>query len=130
MVSRKPNPKEIEAVLTLDAPTRYEHFVKQVADRDTAWGLWSEGWAMGADDQGNPTFPFWPSPEYATLCAKGKWEGFEVAEIPLDDLIDELLPKLRADGVQPSVFQTPSGQSVMPSIDQLIEDLLAERARY
>src|SRR5688572_2502535 len=102
MAGRKLRPREMEAVLALDAPTRYEHFVKQVADRNEAWGLWSNGWAMGMDDEGTPTFPLWPAKEYAELCAKGNWKGFEAAEIPLNDLIDELLPKLQDDGVKPS----------------------------
>ncbi len=130
MAGRKLHPKEIEAVVALDGPARYEHFIKQVADRNVAWGLWNDGWAMGADDEGTPTFALWPAREYAELCAKDEWDGFEAEEIPLDDLIDDLLPKLAADGVQPSISRTPSGDSVMPPIGQLIDDLRTEKARY
>jgi hypothetical protein len=129
MTSRNLHPREMEAVLVLDAPERYSHFVKQVADRDGAWGLWKDGWAMGHDDEGNPTFPIWPAQEYAELCAKEEWDGFEASEIPLYDLIDELLPKLRADRIIPSIFRTPAGQSVMPAIEQLLDDLRTERDR-
>ena len=63
------------------------------------------------------------------VCKRGMG-GFEAAEIPLDDLINELLPKLEEDGVQPSVFRTPTGESVMPAVNQLIEDLRTEKAKY
>jgi len=34
---------------------------------DRAWGLWSEGGAMGTDDSGKRTFQLWPAKEYAAL---------------------------------------------------------------
>src|SRR5579859_5037071 len=34
---------------------------------DRAWGLWSEGGAMGNDDSGKRTFQLWPAKEYAAL---------------------------------------------------------------
>lgn len=120
----------MEHVLALDAPARYDHFIKQAADRNMVWGLWNDGWAMGEDDNGNPTFPIWPAAEYAELCAKSEWADYEAAEIPLDDLLEELLPKLQEDSVQPSIFQTPNGVSVMPRIEQLLADLRNEKSRY
>jgi len=35
--------KELEAVLRLDGPARYEHFVKRVADEEIAWGSGTTG---------------------------------------------------------------------------------------
>lgn len=120
----------MQAILKLDGPARYGHFVKHVVDCEEAWGLYDDGWAMGADDDGNPTFQMWPAREYAALCATGEWSSYEPAEIPLEDLADELLPKLREDGVGLGIFRTPEGQSVMPSVDQLLEDLRTEMDRY
>ena len=130
MASRIISPQQIEAVINLAGPKRYAHFIKHIADTQKVWGLWSIGWAMGSDDDGNPTFQLWPAKEYATLCANGVWAGYEAAEIALDDLVTELIPKLQADGVQVSVFRTPEGQSVMPSHVQLLADLKVEMARY
>ena len=128
--SRVISPKQIEAVLKLDGPKRYDHFIKQVVDCEQVWGLYCDGWAMGTDDSGKPTFPLWPAKEYAEFSAEGLWAEYEPAEIPLDELVDELLPKLKEDGVGPSVFRTPEGQSVMPSIEQIVADLRNEMTRY
>lgn len=130
MAERKLSSKQIESILKLDGPRRYDHFIKHVVDCQHAWGLYSDGCAMGIDDSGNPTFQLWPAREYATLCAKDLWTGFEPSEIPLEDLVDELLPKLERDGVGLGVFRTPEGQSVMPSIHDLLADLRVEMARY
>jgi hypothetical protein len=48
----------------------------------------------------------------------------------LEDLVNELLPKLNEDNIQPSIFRTPEGDSVMPDISQLIADLKNEMSRY
>jgi hypothetical protein len=97
MATRPISPKQIEAVLKLSGPSRYDHFIKRVVDSQRAWGLWDEGWAMGSDDLGKQTFQLWPAKEYAALSAAGLWAGYEPAEIPLEDLVNELLPKLQED---------------------------------
>ena len=130
MPERRISDKELHAILGLDGPRRYDHFIKHVVDCEQAWGLYSDGWAMGSDDDGRPTFPLWPAHQYASLCAVGEWADCEPTEIPLEDLVSELLPRLKEDGVAPSVFRTPAGQSVMPSVDQMLTDLKNEMARY
>lgn len=130
MPERKISEKQIEALLKLDGPSRYDHFIKHVVDCEQAWGLYDDGWAMGADDDETPTFPFWPAKEYAILCATGVWSRYEPAEIPLDELVDVVLPQLKDEGVIPSIFRTPEGQAAMPSVDQLLADLRNEMTRY
>lgn len=124
------NPKQIEAVLALAGPKRYEHFIKQVADREEVWGLYRDGWAMAGDDEGRKIFPLWPRSDYASLCVTGDWQGYEPSSFPLTDLMEELLPKLERDGVLPGIFYTPSDKGVIPSIPQLLADLREELKRY
>lgn len=122
--------KEIESILKLDGPSRYKHFVKRVADWEEAWGLYSDGWSLAETDSGDKVFPLWPAEAYAKLCAKEEWEGYEPSEIPLDDLFDELLPRLASDGVFVGVFYTPSDKGVTVEANQLVEDLRAESSQY
>ena len=122
--------KQIESILRLDVPNRYNHFVKHVVDCQQAWGRYNDGWAMGSDDDGNATFQLWPAQEYAALCANGLWAGFEPSAIPLENLVEELLPNLRRDKVSLGIFRTPEGRSAMPSVEQVIEDLKNEMIRY
>lgn len=127
---RAPSPREIEAVLRLDGPARYQHFVKRAADAERVWGLWKNGWASMADSEGRPVFPLWPAKEYAALCASGDWEGYVADEIPLQDLLDDLLPRLAAQEARPGVFPVPSGKGVTPSAGELIDALRLELERY
>ena len=127
---RRTTPKEIEAVLRLDGPARYGHFVKRVVDEEIAWGLWSDGWALMAESDGQSIFPLWPAREYAELCAIGEWDGYAAQEIALSDLLDELLPKLDARAVLPGVFPTPSGKGVTLAVEELEDALRAEMVKY
>jgi hypothetical protein len=127
--SRRTSRAEIDAVLRLDGPARFAHFVKRVADEERAWGLWREGWALVADGQSD-VFPLWPAPEYAERCRSGDWEGHEAEEIALGDLLDELLPKLAARGIRPGVFPTPDGKGVVTTVEDLSRALRAELERY
>ena len=118
--------KQLEAIFRLDAAGRYEYFLEEVVAKQEAWGLFDDGWAMGTDAAGKPTFPLWPARELAAACAMGPWEEFKPQEISLEDLLEELLPMLKKDGVTPSLLRSPDGRSVLPEVDDLIADLNSE----
>lgn len=105
---------------------RYQQFVEGAAAQHKAWGLWRDGWALSGGEAGGLVFPLWASLEQAKKCAAGPWSGFEPEEIPAEDLLEQLLPQLARDGVQPSISPLPDGAPLTPSIATLISDL--ERA--
>jgi hypothetical protein len=123
MAIQRMSPKQVESIFRMDAAGRYGYFIEEAVTRQGVWGLFEDGWAMGTDEAGKPTFPLWPSKELALACAAGPWEGFKADEITLEDLIEELLPMLKKDGVIPSVLRSPDGKSVLPSVEDLIADL-------
>lgn len=127
---RTTRPQEVEAVLRLDGPKRFEHFAKRAADEEQVWGLRKDGWALMADDDGAQVFPLWPAKEYAEPCAIEVLAGYEASEIGLESLLGELLPKLAADGVRVGVFPTPSGQGVIVDPSVLEQALKAELENY
>ena len=123
--------KQIEAVTELPGPKYYEHFVKVIVDWEEVWGLYQDdGWALASTDDGQEVFLLWPAKEYAQLCTETVWSGYEPESFSLEDLMSELLPKLKADGVLPGVFGTPSKKGVTPTVDQLLADLNEELEKY
>src|SRR3954464_14221334 len=100
----KINPKQIEAVTNLPGPKRYDHFIKVAADQRSVWGLFSDGWALAGTNEGEEVFPLWQAREYAELCSKDLWAGFEPREIDLDDLFDDLIPSFKETGTLVGVF--------------------------
>lgn len=124
------SPQELAAVSALPGPERYAYFVKRVTDAECAWGLFADGWALAGDGEGGRVFPLWPARAYAEACATDSWAGYAPREVPLDELLEELLPRLEQDGVRPGVFFTPAGQGVTPPPERLREDLLAHRAEW
>jgi hypothetical protein len=123
---RQTKREEMEAILRLNGPKRYEHFVKRVVDEEASWGLWHDGWALMADGEGRQIFPLWPAREYAQLCAVGDWERYVAEEVPLADLVDELLPKMAEREVMPGVFPTPTGKGITPTTSELVQALRTE----
>jgi hypothetical protein len=124
----KVNPKQMEAVLALSGIKRFEHFIKVIADWQEVWGLYQDGWALAAADDGTTVFPLWPAKEYAQVCAANEWTGYEPRSISLSDFTEMLLPKL--NGVLPGVFFTPTSKGVTPSVDDLKSALEAELQNY
>ena len=124
------NEHQIRAVLALPAPKKFEHFVKEAAAWEKVWGLYQDGWALAGDEGGVTIFPLWPAKEYAALCAQNEWVGFEPREIPLDEFMSFLLPKLKSDGFLPGLIYTPSNQGVTPPVDELLEALNSELTNY
>lgn len=126
----KVNPKQMEAVLALPGVKRFEHFIKVIADWQEVWGLYQDGWALAATDDGTPVFPLWPAKEYAQVCAVNEWKGYEPRSIGLSDFREVLLPKLKLDGVLPGVSFTPTSKGVTPSVDELKLALETELLNY
>lgn len=126
----KVNQKQIEAVTALAGPLRYEHFVKVVVDWEEVWGLYQDGWALAATEDGQHVFPLWPAEEYAQLCRNKEWSDYEPTALSLEEFMGELLPKLRDDGVLPGIFYTPSDNGVVSTVDQLLADLNEELEEY
>lgn len=121
------SPERMEAVLRLPATRRYAYFLQRVVEAGEAWGLDSEGWALAVDDEGGDVLPLWPDAEFATLCAKRLWEGFEPKSLSLDELLRVVLPQLEAEGLSLGVFFTPQGQGYPVTAARLREDLSAAR---
>lgn len=113
------SPKEIQAVMRLDAQGRFDHFVKRVVDFEESWGLWNEGWAVMADNEDTPVFPLWPAREYAEMNRVGDWSEYEPRPISLDELKNEFLPSFTARGIKPGIFPLPEGKGVMVTADEL-----------
>ncbi len=126
----KINQKQIDAVIALPGQKRYGTFIKVVADWEEVWGLYQDGWALAATDDGKQVFPVWPAKEYAQLCTDKEWSGYEPQSFSLEDFMGELLPNLKNDGVLPGVFYTPSDNGVIPTVDQLLSDLDEELENY
>jgi len=126
----KINGKQIAAVIALPSKERYNHFIKIIADRQEAWGLYHDGWALAGTDDATTVFPLWPAREYAELCASDLWGGYEPRAISLNDLMEALLPKLKEDGLLPGIFYTPSNKGLTPSIDEFRAAIEAELANY
>src|SRR5690606_29620614 len=103
--------QELEAVLKIPGPARYQYFIKKVADWQSAWGLWRNGgWVWMGDSSGGQSFPIWPAKEYAEACAEALgWPGAEADEIALMSLRDELIPKLLAKGMGLAIFPGRDG---------------------
>ena len=115
------------AVLSLPKELRYEHFIRRVADTGQVWGLYRDGWAIGKTDDGALVFPMWPTSELAQQCAVLEWEGYAPQEFGLQELFDELLPQIEADGILPGITYTPDEYGLTPSHGQLRGDLQARQ---
>ena len=122
--------KEIESVLKLDGPHRFEYFIKHVVDEEQAWGLWSDGWALMDDADKLSVFPLWPALEYAQRCAIGQWADYQPRNIALVSLLDELAPKLKNKGIQVGAFPTPDGKGVKLGSEELCRALRDEMRKY
>ena len=126
----KIHPKQIEAVLALPGNRRFEHFIKVVADSQEVWGLYESGWALAATDDGVGVFPLWPAKAYAQACAIEEWLEYKPRLISLQEFTDVLLPKLKADGLLPGIFPTPTSKGVTPAVDELKAALEVELQNY
>ncbi|HTE18405.1 MAG TPA: DUF2750 domain-containing protein [Armatimonadota bacterium] len=122
------HPKEFASVVALPGPERYEYFIKRVADWESIWGLYQDGWFLMGDAEGRAVFPVWPHPRFAEAIATGDWDGAVAREISLDDFREKWLPGMTREGKSVAVFPVPPRQSVPVSPERLTRDLEVELA--
>lgn len=101
---------ERRALFALTERERLAALLQGIADGEEAWGLRREdGWVLDrAVDP--PALPLWPHPDLAGACAVGERADAEPAAIPLDELLEDLLPLLEEDGLAVSPFPMPEGR--------------------
>lgn len=114
----------LQAILELPPARRHAWFLQRVRETGEVWGLYAEGWALALDDEGRDVLPLWPTSDSARICATHLWEGFEPRLIPLQQLVEELLPDLAEEGIPLGVFFTPQGQGWPVTAAELREQLL------
>jgi len=115
--------RQLQAVVMLPGPQRYDYFIRRVAESGVVWGLYGQGWALAKKDDGTLVFPLWPERAFAALCADYEWTGYVPHSFALDELLNELLPQLEQDGIVTGVFYTPGARDVMPRAALLRKDL-------
>lgn len=117
---------EVREILALPPEGRKASFLQLAADWEEAWGLKDgNGWIVRGDS-GEETFPLWPHPAFATLCARGPWEGAEPERIALDDLLEDLLPLLAEDSIAVEVFPAPEARGLVVAPAELARELQRE----
>jgi hypothetical protein len=128
---RRVTEKELQHVLRLEGPQRFEYFVKFVVDTEVAWGLRdARGWSAVGDDAGRVLLPLWPAREYAEGYQAARRLPGQPAQISLEDLVERMLPGLRSEGSLIAVFPTPSGRGIPLTADELLGALNDEKAKY
>ncbi len=115
--------RQLQAVVMLPGPQRYEYFIRRVVDTGVVWSLYRNGWALASKADGTMVLPLWPDSEFAAICADYEWTGYAPQSFALAELVDELLPQLARDGVATGVFYTPGARDVMPTANLLRKDL-------
>jgi len=121
---------EVAGLLAADGPSRYEHFVKQVADWQLVWGLRDEdSWVSMGLSPDEPAFPVWPHEVYAGLCATETWANARPTPIDVHEWVEKWLPALAKEGNRVVVFPTPAGKGVLVHPEQLRADIESELAR-
>ena len=122
--------KEIEAVLMLPGPKRFDYFVKKVADFEKVWGLFDKGWAMAGDDDGREVLLLWPAKQYAQLSAVEDWASFQPMEIPLVEFLNEWIPQMVKRKERIGIFLTPDGKGVISEPSELNTSLANELKKF
>ncbi len=122
--------KQIENLLKKSGKDRFLYFVRKVTDFEEVWGLFANGWAMTADDDGRKAIPFWPDKDLSSLCREGAWENYNSKQIELNKFISKWLPGMEKDGVLAAIFPTPKDKGVIIQPKELIDSLEEELEQY
>lgn len=123
------HPKKFKAISEMQAPERYDYFIRKVCDFELVWGLHNEGWSTGMIDS-TITIPVWPEREFAECNATGEWSGFSPREILLDEFINRWIPGAGTEEKKFAIFSTPNQRAIVVENERLLADLRSEISSY
>jgi Protein of unknown function (DUF2750) len=124
------NVKQMQAILSLPAPKRYDHFVKRVVGWGCVWMLDDDDWVLAETDDGTSILPIWPDREYAERCISGDWDKCSAKSLPLEQFLDVLVPSMIEKGIEPGVFFSDEKGAINVQLHELVRDLRSEMKRY
>lgn len=102
---------------------RYRHFIKTIVSTQQVWGLYAEGWAIGATSQGQNVLPLWCEKSMAQFCKTDSWKHYEPTSIDLESFIFKMIPYVAQEKYLLSIMMTPDGQSVFLEPKKVLSDL-------
>ncbi|ALM52424.1 DUF2750 domain-containing protein [Halomonas huangheensis] len=122
--------KQLELLSKKPVMDRYVFTIKKIADQESAWGLYNDGWALSGNE-GRQFFPIWPTEEAARACASNDWEDYTPLTIDVYYMVNELLQKLEIDGIGIAIFMVPDqSATATKSASELTSDLKNELSKY
>jgi Protein of unknown function (DUF2750) len=115
---------EAAQLVALPAADRALTFFQLAADWEEVWGLKdADGWLVARETD---SFPLWPHAVFAEACAREAWAGALPEPLPVDDLLEDLLPLLEEDGLRVAVFPTPEDPGALMTPGEVRDRLEAE----
>ena len=121
--------QKIANLLRLSPQARCDYLIGKVADFEVIWGLFDQGWATAGSAQ-STALPFWPEADFAALCARGHWQGYEPRAIALSDFLERWLPGMQRDTRLCLVFPDPDGQGLLLAPEVLLQTIDQELQQY
>jgi hypothetical protein len=120
--------EELHGVLHATAEKQYAYFVDHTADWEEVWLVWRDDQGYGlmefGEDPDDRSLAVWPHRRYVEACQHaGLWEDYEPMSMSVQAFVDELLPKVLAEGDDISVLPMADGRSVPVSVRRLRSDL-------
>ncbi|TXJ09362.1 MAG: DUF2750 domain-containing protein [Acinetobacter sp.] len=116
--------RTVSTSLHLNTPQeRYRYFIQTIVETQQVWGLFNDGWAIGASSEGRHSLPVWAGRSYASLCQTEFWSSYAPTMISLDNFIFQMLPYIAEQKVLLSIMMTPEGQSVFLEPNRVLLDL-------
>lgn len=111
---------ELEEKMEIDE--NYIYMIHKIVHDGCAWALFNDGRIAMGEFEGEDAIPLWASEEDAKAMASEEWAECEVDSIPLEELLEELLPMLAEDDVN-LLFSTDDDGGLALDAETLAEDL-------
>ena len=104
-----------------------EAFVREVALRRAAWGLYSDGWALIGCEGDDAAIAVFSSSQLAAACAVDEWAEYEPRAIPISGLLDLVLPQARERNLAIAIDIVPGQDARVVTADDLAAALEPSR---
>ena len=101
----------------------YKQFIETFVFKGHVIGLYDDGWALCATPSGQQALAIWQTKSLAKLLQKGSWQTYQLQEISLLMLVQNLIPCLREQNTLLSLNLTAEGQNLLVKPESFLLDI-------
>ena len=125
-----PSDNEVDIILKLDSPKRFDYCLKRIVDWGEIWVLDHHGVVIYEDMNANKYCPIWPAKKFAEKAAIDDWANANAICIKVKSMMKDYSSIFTQENIQLAVLPNIENQATCLTIAEIKNYIENESLKY